>query len=89
MEKTDSKTTRAKLFLNGRSQAVRLPKEYRFEGAEVEIHREGDRVILEPVRKRGWPKGYWERLSRLAVDFDVQPIEPLPPGSERESLDEE
>jgi antitoxin VapB len=36
----------AKLFQNGRSQAVRLPKEFRFKGKEVYIHREGSRVIL-------------------------------------------
>ena len=36
----------AKLFKNGRSQAVRLPAEYRFEGEEVFITREGDKVIL-------------------------------------------
>lgn len=42
----------AKLFLNGRSQAVRLPKAFRFEGlTEVYIQRDGDRVILSPVRK--------------------------------------
>lgn len=40
----------AKLFLNGRSQAVRLPKEFRFEGmSEVIIERDGDRVILRPA----------------------------------------
>ncbi|MFX8685065.1 AbrB/MazE/SpoVT family DNA-binding domain-containing protein, partial [Acinetobacter baumannii] len=38
----------AKLFWTGRSQAVRLPKEYRFEGKEVRIRREGNKVILEP-----------------------------------------
>ncbi|MCM2256048.1 MAG: AbrB/MazE/SpoVT family DNA-binding domain-containing protein, partial [Vicinamibacteria bacterium] len=36
----------AKLFRNGRSQAVRLPKEFRFEGDAVEIHRQGENVIL-------------------------------------------
>jgi antitoxin VapB len=41
--------TTAKLFKSGRSQAVRLPKEFRFEGTEVRIRREGARVILEPV----------------------------------------
>jgi antitoxin VapB len=42
----------AKLFVNGRSQAVRLPKPYRFEGlTEVFIERDGDRVILSPTRK--------------------------------------
>ncbi len=36
----------AKIFQNGRSQAVRLPKEFRFEGTEVYIHKEGSNVIL-------------------------------------------
>ncbi|MBV9433026.1 MAG: AbrB/MazE/SpoVT family DNA-binding domain-containing protein [Hyphomicrobiales bacterium] len=39
----------AKLFTHGRSQAMRLPKEYRFEGREVRITKVGDRVILEPL----------------------------------------
>lgn len=42
-------TDLAKIFWNGRSQAVRLPREYRFEGTEVHIRREGPRVILEPA----------------------------------------
>ncbi|MDP4530070.1 type II toxin-antitoxin system VapB family antitoxin [Alkalimonas delamerensis] len=42
----------ASLFINGRSQAVRIPKEFEFEGvAEVEISREGDALILRPARK--------------------------------------
>lgn len=42
----------AALFKNGRSQAVRLPKDFEFEGiSEVEITKEGDSVILRPVRK--------------------------------------
>ena len=36
----------AKIFRNGRSQAVRLPKEYRFKGKEVYIYRDGEKVIL-------------------------------------------
>ena len=39
----------AKLFLNGRSQAVRLPLEFRFPGSEVRISRQGQGVLLEPV----------------------------------------
>lgn len=39
----------AKLFKNGRSQAVRLPKEFRFEGTEVRIRRTKKGVLLEPV----------------------------------------
>lgn len=42
----------AKLFTNGRSQAVRLPKAFRFEGvSEVIIERDGDRVILSPGKR--------------------------------------
>ena len=40
----------AKLFMHGRSQAVRLPKEFRFEGKEVRVSRIGDKVILEPMQ---------------------------------------
>jgi antitoxin VapB len=39
----------AKLFWSGRSQAVRLPKDYRFDASEVRIRRHGKAVILEPV----------------------------------------
>ncbi len=69
----------ARLFWNGRSQAVRLPFAFRFEGDEVAIHREGDRVILEPLgsRKAPWPVGYWERLRELTRDFDFPDIEPM------------
>ncbi|AJQ97040.1 type II toxin-antitoxin system VapB family antitoxin [Gynuella sunshinyii] len=42
----------ASLFKNGRNQAVRLPKEFEFTGvSEVEIIREGDAIILRPLRK--------------------------------------
>ena len=39
----------AKLFRNGRSQAVRLPREFRFEGNEVRIRQMGSGVLLEPL----------------------------------------
>ena len=39
----------AKLFQNGRSQAVRLPKEFRFKGSEVFIKRQGNAVVLIPT----------------------------------------
>jgi antitoxin VapB len=78
---------RAKVFWTGRSQAVRLPKEFRFDDEEVEIRKEGDRVILEPIhRPRRWPRGYWERLRELANGLEFPDVEPLPPGREREGL---
>ena len=59
----------AKLFLNGRSQAVRLPKTFRFEGiTEVFIERDGDRVILSPTSKPSI-----ERLIASLDDFESFP----------------
>ena len=43
----------AKIFWTGRSQAVRLPKEFRFDSEVVRIRRDGDAVILEPIAT-GW-----------------------------------
>ena len=57
----------AKLFMNGRSQAVRLPRKFAFEGiSEVAIRKEGERVILEPVRKT-WKS--FADLERAGDDF--------------------
>jgi antitoxin VapB len=42
-------TTTAKLFRNGRSQAVRLPREFRFEGDRVRVRRAGRGVLVEPM----------------------------------------
>ena len=47
---------------------LHLPKSLRFEGDEVYVWKEGDRVILEPVRKSAWPDGYWEALDAMAPD---------------------
>ena len=43
----------AKIFKTGRSQAVRLPRRYRFSGSEVAIRKEGNNVILSPISKKG------------------------------------
>lgn len=42
----EARPAKAKLFMHGRSQAVRLPKEFRFDGAEVFVRRMGDEVVL-------------------------------------------
>jgi antitoxin VapB len=49
----------AKLFMHGRSQAVRLPKEFRFEGTEVRVSKVGDKVILEPAEKKPFDVAAW------------------------------
>jgi antitoxin VapB len=69
---------RAKLFKSGGSQAVRLPKEYRFQDSEeVLIYRQGRRVILEPM-KRTWSRGFLA-LAGSARDF---PYPDEPPAAE-------
>ncbi len=57
----------ARLFINGRSQAVRLPKEFRFEGSEVYIRKEGDDVILS-VKKPAWDE-FFNAASAFGDDF--------------------
>jgi antitoxin VapB len=57
----------AKVFTTGRSQAVRIPKQYRFACDEVLIEREGERVILTP-RPRSW-REYFARASRFTDDY--------------------
>jgi len=67
---------RAKLFTSGGSQAVRLPKAYRFENQrEVVISRRGAQVVLEPTRCR-WSRAFIE-LAGTAPDFPY-PEEPPP-----------
>jgi antitoxin VapB len=61
---------RAKVFQTGRSQAVRLPKEFRFDGDTVRIRRKGSAVILEPD---GWPDGYALSFAGVPADFDRPP----------------
>jgi antitoxin VapB len=78
---------RAKLFRSGGSQAVRLPKAYRFDGEEVSIHREGDRVILEPMsaprpRTRDEALAWLEGIQHMVgPDF---PDRDQPPPQERD-----
>lgn len=57
----------AKVFENGRSQAVRLPKECRFQGDEVSVNKIGDAVILLP-KDNGWA-GFLAGLSLFTDDF--------------------
>ena len=42
-----------KLFRNGRNQAVRIPVEFELPGDEAIMHRDGNRLVIEPLRKRG------------------------------------
>ena len=65
----------AKLFTNGRSQAVCLPKEFRFEGDEVYVKRVGNAVVLLP-RRDSW-LGLYESLGRFSEDFMEEREQPV------------
>ncbi|MBK6850461.1 MAG: AbrB/MazE/SpoVT family DNA-binding domain-containing protein [Burkholderiales bacterium] len=74
----------AKLFWTGRSQAVRLPKDFRFEGGEVRIRRHGQAVILEPIAQD------WAWLDALSGPLDAdfeQAAGEAAPAQERPELD--
>ena len=73
----------AKLFENGRSQAVRLPKEYRFNGDEVAINKVGDIVILMPKENK-W-SAFLNSLELFLDDFMSDGRE-QPAVQEREAL---
>ncbi len=72
----------AKLFKNGQSQAVRLPKEFRFEGEHVFIKKEGNIVILIPEKKT------WDTLIKSLGKFsdDFMSERTQPETQKREEL---
>ncbi len=65
---------RAKIFKNGDSQAIRLPKEFRFQGKEVYIRKEGDNVIISPIEDA--VERLWSTLSSLTDDFKIERNQP-------------
>jgi antitoxin VapB len=66
----------AKVFFTGRSQAVRLPKAYRFKSKEVFIHKEGNRVILSE-KPETWDD-FFASSARVTEDFMAERVD-LPP----------
>jgi antitoxin VapB len=63
----------AKIFTTGRSQAVRLPKAFRFNTPEVTIERQGDAIILRPKvqSKEEW----WDDMEKILASFEGMPDE--------------
>lgn len=72
----------AKLFQNGQSQAVRLPKEFRFKGDSVFIRKMGNAIILLPM-KNPW-KSLFESLDKFSADFMTSREQPK--TQEREDI---
>jgi antitoxin VapB len=85
METLMSDKTTAKLFMHGRSQAVRLPKEFRLPGKEVRVRRVGNGVLLEPIETEFDAKAWLARVQALAgPDFlpEGRPEQPPMPDDD-------
>lgn len=75
------KIAEAKLFWNGRSQAIRLPREFRFAGDRVRVRRMGAGVLLEPV-----PDAKKESLKELFARMDAMGGDPIFPEGRKQNL---
>jgi len=65
----------AKLFKNGQSQAVRLPKEFRMSGTEVYIKKLGEAIVLLP-KDQSW-RPLFNSLDHFAKDFNIERNQPV------------
>jgi antitoxin VapB len=70
-----------RLFRNGHNQAVRIPVEFELPGDEAIMHRDGDRLVIEPVRKRGLV-ALLKSMKPLDEDFP-EIDDPVPGAGER------
>jgi antitoxin VapB len=77
-------TRLAKVFLNGRSQAIRIPKEFRVESDEVYIEKVGNTLVITPKKENHWDS-FSEALEKVDTsDFMKERTEP--PMDQREDL---
>jgi len=76
----------AKIFINGRSQAVRLPKAYRFEGNEVYIKKISEGVLLIPKDRSLWDT--WEKNLKKYDDSFITERNQPETQQQRDELDE-
>lgn len=85
------KPTTAKIFMHGRSQAVRLPKEFRMQGTEVSVTRNGDSITLSPIKPKqtDWA-AVFAKIDAMGPQDDYpdgwrnQPMLPMPSKVEKD-----
>ena len=80
-------TTTAKVFRNGRSQAVRLPREFRFEGDRVRVRRAGRGVLMEPMFAD--VSAWFAELDRLAAEPFMPDGRQQPSTPRRDAFDDD
>jgi antitoxin VapB len=76
----------AKLFMSGRSQAIRLPKEFRMDGSEVQIQKSGNTLIITPLSVEEEWEELFAQLDQMKVDIPER--EPQGEHQEREALND-
>jgi antitoxin VapB len=76
--RTDPAPRQVRLFRNNRNQAIRIPVEFELPGSEAIISRDGDRLIIEPVRKKGLAAllDSWEPLNEEFPEIDDPLVAP-------------
>jgi antitoxin VapB len=84
-------TATAKIFKHGRSQAVRLPKEFRLPGKEVRVRRVGRAVVLEPLEEPFDLAAWWAKIDEHGGEFlpEGRPEQPPMPVDDRKYFDDE
>lgn len=81
MMSTATVERRARLFRNGRNQALRIPREFELPGQEVILRKDGDRLIVEPVKPPDRLSlaemfASWETLDEEFPEIDDPPVQP-------------
>ena len=78
MPQPDPAPRHVRLFRNNRNQAIRIPKEFELPGSEAIIRRDGDRLVIEPVRHKGLAAllESWEPLTEEFPDIADPPATP-------------
>jgi antitoxin VapB len=68
-----------RLFRNGRNQAVRIPREFELPGDEAIIHKDGDRLVIEPIRRKSLIEllDSWDPIDEELPEIDDPPPEPV------------
>jgi antitoxin VapB len=76
MPRSNPTPRQVRLFRNNRNQAVRIPVEFELPGNEAIISRDGDRLILEPVRSKNLSVllDSWEPIEESLPDIDDRPL---------------
>lgn len=74
--------TIAKVIQSGEGQAIQLPHGFEFATEQVAIRKEGNAVIIEPIRSNGWPAGFFDSIRIDDPAFERPPQGILPPAPE-------